>query len=101
MILPILAQYIRSIIIVFKIEQRAPEKFKERQKKQPEILPMTHRLSSPPLIKGINGIVSISPNEIIHSKLIEKITESRNQPGKEKKAKNTKNTKDPEIWQKM
>ena len=48
---------------------------------------MANRLSSPPLIKGINGIVSRSPNEVNYSTLIEKNTETRNQPGKEKSRK--------------
>ena len=48
---------------------------------------MANRLSSPPLIKGINGIVSRPPNEVNYSTLIEKNMETRNQPGKEKSRK--------------
>ena len=48
---------------------------------------MTHRLSSPPLIKGIDGIVSRPPNEVNYSTLNAKRMETRNQPGKEKSRK--------------
>ena len=44
---------------------------------------MAHRLSSPPLIKGIAGIVSRSPNEVNYSTLNGKSMETRNQPGNE------------------
>ena len=44
---------------------------------------MVHRLSSPPLINGIDGIVSRSPNEVNYSTLNGNSMETRNQPGKE------------------
>ena len=44
---------------------------------------MAHRLSSPPLIKGIDGIVSRPPNEVNYSVLNEKSMETRKQPGNE------------------
>ena len=44
---------------------------------------MAHRLSSPPLIKGIDGIVSRSPNEVNYSTLIETNTELRKPRGNE------------------
>ena len=44
---------------------------------------MTHRLSSPPLIKGIDGIVSRSPNEVNYFTLNEKRMESGKQPENE------------------
>ena len=37
---------------------------------------MAHQLSSPPLIKGIDGIVSRSPDEVNYSALIEKNIDS-------------------------
>ena len=40
---------------------------------------MAHQLSSPPLIKEINGIVRRSPNEVNYSTLIEKKIEARKQ----------------------
>ena len=42
---------------------------------------MAHRLSSPPLIKGIDGIVSRPPNEVNYSALNGKNMETRKQPG--------------------
>ena len=42
---------------------------------------MAHRLSSPPLIKGIDGIVSRSPNEVNYSALNEKSMKTSKQPG--------------------
>ena len=48
---------------------------------------MAHQLSSPPLIKGIDGIVSRSPNEVNYSTLNKKSMETRNQLGKEKSRK--------------
>ena len=51
---------------------------------------MAHRLSSPLLIKGINGILNRSPNEIDYSTLNAKSMETRNQPGKEKSRKSKK-----------
>ena len=51
---------------------------------------MVHRLSSPPLIKGIDGIVSRSPNEVNYSTLDTKSMETRNQLGKEKSRKSKK-----------
>ena len=44
---------------------------------------MAHRLSSPPLIKGIDGIVSRSLNEVNYSTLIEKNMESQKPLGHE------------------
>ena len=44
---------------------------------------MANRLSSPPLIKGINGIVSRSPNEVNYFTLNAKSMETRKQPGNE------------------
>ena len=44
---------------------------------------MAHRLSSPPLIKGIDGIVSRPPNEVNYSALNEESMEARKQPGNE------------------
>ena len=44
---------------------------------------MTHRLSSPPLIKGIDGIVSRSPNKVNYSTLNGKRMESGKQSGNE------------------
>ena len=52
---------------------------------------MVHRLSSPPLIKGIDGIVSRSPNEVNYSTLMEKNMESRNHQ-ETKYDENSKNT---------
>ena len=48
---------------------------------------MAHQLSSPPLIKGIDGILSRSPNEVNYSTLNTKSMETRNQLGKEKSRK--------------
>ena len=42
---------------------------------------MTHRSSSPPLIKGIDGIVSRSPNKVNYSALNGESMETRKQPG--------------------
>ena len=44
---------------------------------------MTHRSSSPPLIRGIDGILSRSPNEVNYSTLNGKRLESGKQPGNE------------------
>ena len=55
---------------------------------------MAHRLSSPPLIKGIDGIVSRSPNEVNYSALNEKSMETRKQPGNEIFGISRKMTKD-------
>ena len=44
---------------------------------------MTHELSSPPLIKGIDGIISRHPNKVHYSALKETKTESREQLGNE------------------
>ena len=44
---------------------------------------MAHRVSSPPLIKGIDGIVSRPPNEVKYSTLNGKNMETRKQPGNE------------------
>ena len=44
---------------------------------------MAHRLPSPPLIKGIDGIVSRSPNEVNYSTLMETNMETRKPPGNE------------------
>ena len=43
---------------------------------------MTHQASSPPLIKGNDGIVSRTPNEVNYSILNGKVMEKGNQPGK-------------------
>ena len=45
---------------------------------------MASRPPSPPLIKGIDGIVSRSPNEVKYSTLNAKSMETRNHAGKEK-----------------
>ena len=44
---------------------------------------MAHRVSSPPLITGITGIVSRHPNEVNYSTLNGKRIESGKQTGKE------------------
>ena len=44
---------------------------------------MTPRSPSPPLIKGIDGIVSRPPNEVNYSALNGKSMETRKQPGNE------------------
>ena len=44
---------------------------------------MAHRVSSPPLITGITGIVSRHPNEVNYSTLNEKRMESGKQTGEE------------------
>ena len=44
---------------------------------------MAPRAPSPPLIKGIDGIVSRHPNEVNYSTLNRKRMESGKQPGKE------------------
>ena len=44
---------------------------------------MVHQLSYPPLIKGIDGIVSRPPTEVNYSTLIEKNMESWKPPGNE------------------
>ena len=48
---------------------------------------MAHQLSSPPLIKGIDGIVSRSPNEVNYPTSNAKSMEARNQPRKTKSRK--------------
>ena len=48
---------------------------------------MISRSPSPPLIKGIDGIVSRPPNEVNYSTLNSKNMETRIQPGKEKSRK--------------
>ena len=48
---------------------------------------MTHQSSSPPLIKGIDGIVSRPPNELNYSILNRKRLESGKQPRNEIKQK--------------
>ena len=45
---------------------------------------MVHQLSSPPLMKEIDGIVSRFPNEVNYSTLNGKRIESEKQPGNEK-----------------
>ena len=44
---------------------------------------MAPRAPSPPLIKGIDGIVSRPPNEVNYSTLNGKNMETRKQPGNE------------------
>ena len=44
---------------------------------------MAPRSPSPPLIKGIDGIVSRPPNEVNYPTLNEKNMETRKQPGHE------------------
>ena len=55
---------------------------------------MAHRLSFPPLIKGIDGIVRRPPNEVNYSALNGKNMETRKQPGNEIFGRSRKMTKD-------